>query len=109
VLSSLLRSPKQENLEHPLPKEVLPLVLHYPPAAVQKKSVEEDECRMQMLPTGLLSCEESMVFIVDLGVSRTLTFDQRDFVPRTLKLYTTSIKLKIDRRVGAGLVESEFD
>jgi len=42
---------------------------------------------MQMLPTGLLSCEESMVFIVDSGVSRTSTFDQRDFVPGMLKLY----------------------
>ena len=27
-----------------------------------------------------------MVFIVDLGASRTLTFDQRDFVPRMQKL-----------------------
>jgi len=42
---------------------------------------------MQMLPTGLLSCEESMVFIVDSGASRTSTFVQRDFVPGTLKLY----------------------
>ena len=42
---------------------------------------------MQMLPTGLLSCEESMVFIVDSGASRTLTFEERDFVPGTLKLY----------------------
>jgi len=42
---------------------------------------------MQILPTGLLSCEESMVFIIDSGASRTSTFDQRDFVPGTLKLY----------------------
>jgi len=28
---------------------------------------------MQMLPTGLLSCEESMAFIIDVGASRTLT------------------------------------
>ena len=42
---------------------------------------------IQMLPTGLLSHEESMVFIVDLGASRTSTFDQREFVPRMLKLY----------------------
>jgi len=30
---------------------------------------------MQMLPTGLLSCDESMVFIVDSGASRTSTFE----------------------------------
>ena len=40
-----------------------------------------------MLPTGLLSCEESMVFIVDSGASRTSTFEERDFVPGMLKLY----------------------
>ena len=48
---------------------------------------------MQILPTGLLSCEESMVFIIDLGASRTSTFDQRDFVPGTLKLYAKPLVL----------------
>ena len=48
---------------------------------------------MQMLPTGLLSCEESMVFIVDLGASRTLTFEKRDFVPGMLKLYAKPLVL----------------
>jgi len=42
---------------------------------------------MQMLPKDLLSCEESMVFIIDSGVSRTSTFHHKDFVPGTLRLY----------------------
>ena len=42
---------------------------------------------MQMRPTGLLSCDENMVFIVDLGASRTSTFEQSNFVPGMLKLY----------------------
>jgi len=33
------------------------------------------------------SCEESIVYIVHLGDSRTSTFEQRYFVPGTLKLY----------------------
>ena len=41
----------------------------------------------QMLPTGLLSCEDSMIFIVDSGASRTSTFSKEDFVPGTLKLF----------------------
>jgi len=49
---------------------------------------------IQMLPTGLLSYEESTVFIIDLGASRTSTFKKRDFVPGMLKLYTKLPVLK---------------
>ncbi len=35
---------------------------------------------MQILPTGLLSYEASMVFIVDLGPSRMSTSEQSNFV-----------------------------
>ena len=55
----------------------------YPVSYAQVHPLDSSVLRMweQMLPTGLLSCEESMVFIIDLGASRTLTFEQRNFVP----------------------------
>jgi len=42
---------------------------------------------MQDLPLGLLGQESNMYFIVDSGASRTSTFDSRDFVPGSLKLF----------------------
>ena len=42
---------------------------------------------MQDLPQGLLSCDDTMDFIVDSGASKTSTFDSKDFVPGMLKLF----------------------
>ncbi len=42
---------------------------------------------MPELPQGLLGHESNMHFIVDSGASKTSTFDSRDFVPGSLKLF----------------------
>ena len=42
---------------------------------------------MQDLPQGLLGSEGSMHFIVDSGALQTSTFDSKDFVPGSLKLF----------------------
>jgi len=42
---------------------------------------------MQDIPQGLLGSEDNMYFIVDSGASRTSTFDPKDFVPGSLKLF----------------------
>jgi len=48
---------------------------------IQEKQGVNPRAGIQMLPTGLLSCEESMVLIADSGASRTSIFNHRDFVP----------------------------
>jgi len=45
------------------------------------------QAEMQDLPQGLLGSETNMHFIFDKGASWTSTFNSKDFVPGSLKLF----------------------
>ena len=67
-------------------------------------TITDQECRIKTVEGGYIAIKKSKDGMFYLDVLR----NQKRLIMSTMEM-EASIKLKIDRRLGAGLLESEFD